>query len=132
MDIDSEIISALKQNSRQSFSSIGKKLNLSEGAIRKRVSNLVDRGVIKRFTLETVDTLNAIIGIKCNSTIPTAKIVEKIKKLDVTDIYETTGRFDIVGVIAAESMEKTNDILEGIRAVDGIIATETFSVLKRS
>lgn len=131
MDVDREIISALKQNARQSFSSIGKKLNLSEGAIRKRVSNLIDRGVIKRFTLETADAINAIIGIKTNSTIPTTEIVEKVKRFSVTNIYETTGKFDIICVIATESMEDTNDTLEAIRATEGIVATETFSVLKK-
>lgn len=132
MDVDSEIIRALKRNSRQSFSSIGERLGLSEGAIRKRVSNLVNRGVIKRFTLETQDTISAVIGIKTNLTVPTRNIVEKIKNFNVTNIYETTGRFDIVCIITIESMEEANSILEAIRSTEGIIATETFSVLKRN
>lgn len=132
MDIDREIISALKRNSRQSFSSIGKRLGLSEGAIRKRVLNLTGRGTIRRFTIDTVDTINAVIGIKTNSAVPTKEIVNKIKKQDILNIYETTGRFDIVCIIAAESMEKTNDILEAIRATEGIISTETFSVLRKN
>ena len=50
--IDEKITGYLKENSRESFVDIGKKLKLSESAIRRRVKNLVDSGTIKKFTLE--------------------------------------------------------------------------------
>jgi DNA-binding Lrp family transcriptional regulator len=50
--VDEKIIEYLKENSRESFVDIGKKLKLSESAVRRRVKNLVDSNTIKRFTLE--------------------------------------------------------------------------------
>ena len=50
--IDEKIIGYLKEDSRGSFVDIGKKLKLSESAVRRRVKNLVDGGTIKKFTLE--------------------------------------------------------------------------------
>ena len=50
--IDEKIIGYLKEDSRESFVNIGTKLKLSESAVRRRVKNLVDNGVIKKFTLE--------------------------------------------------------------------------------
>ncbi len=50
--VDGKIIEYLKNNSRESFVDIGKKLKLSESAIRRRVKNLVDSGTINKFTLE--------------------------------------------------------------------------------
>ena len=49
--IDEKILEFLKNDSRESFVEIGKKLKLSESAVRRRVKNLVDGGVIERFTL---------------------------------------------------------------------------------
>ena len=40
--IDERIIGYLKEDSRESFVDIGKKLKLSESAVRRRVKNLVD------------------------------------------------------------------------------------------
>ena len=37
-------------DSRESFVEIGKKLKLSESAIRHRVKNMVDNGAISKFT----------------------------------------------------------------------------------
>ena len=39
---DEKIIEFLRNDSRQSFVDIGKKLKLSESAVRRRVKNLVD------------------------------------------------------------------------------------------
>jgi DNA-binding Lrp family transcriptional regulator len=50
--VDEKIIDFLRENSRESFVDIGKRLKLSESAVRRRVKNLVDTGAIKRFTLE--------------------------------------------------------------------------------
>ena len=50
--IDEKIINFLKEDSRESFVDIGKKLKLSESAVRRRVKNLVDSKTIKKFTVE--------------------------------------------------------------------------------
>ena len=48
---DEKIIEFLRADSRESFVDIGKKLKLSESAVRRRVKNLVDSGIIKKFTV---------------------------------------------------------------------------------
>ena len=50
--IDEKIIGYLKDDSRESFVDIGKKLKLSESAVRRRVKNLVDSKTISKFTIE--------------------------------------------------------------------------------
>ena len=52
---DQKIIEYLKEDSRESFVDIGKKLKLSESAVRRRVKNLVTNGTIKKFTLEILN-----------------------------------------------------------------------------
>lgn len=131
MGVDEEIIKELKENSRKSFSEIGRKLDLTEGAIRKRVSNLVDSGAIKRFTIETAGN-NAIIGVQTDPQILTKTIVENLKKLNISKTFETTGRYDLFCIINSKNSEDVNNMLEKIRTTKGVIGTETFSVLKET
>ena len=45
---DEKILEFLQKDSRESFVEIGKKLKLSESAIRRRVKNMVDNGTIEK------------------------------------------------------------------------------------
>ena len=51
-ETDKEIIKILKNDGRASYSDIGEKVSLSEGAVRKRIKTLVNSGVIRRFTVK--------------------------------------------------------------------------------
>ena len=42
--IDEKILEFLQKDSRESFVEIGKKLKMSESAVRRRVKNMVDNG----------------------------------------------------------------------------------------
>ena len=46
---DKQILYQLDINSRQSFSTIGRKVNLDKGVVRYRIENLVSKGIIKDF-----------------------------------------------------------------------------------
>ena len=48
---DEKIIEFLRNDSRESFVDIGKKLKLSESAVRRRVKNLIDGKIITKFTI---------------------------------------------------------------------------------
>jgi DNA-binding Lrp family transcriptional regulator len=50
-EIDERIIRILQEDSRRAFVDIANEIGLSESAVRRRVKNLVDRAIIKRFTI---------------------------------------------------------------------------------
>lgn len=131
MDVlDKSIIQKLLADSRTPFISIAKDLNVSEGTIRQRVSKLIKKGVIKKFTVELSTFTTAMVEIITSSSVPTQKISEKIKRLGVSRVFEVTGRFTIVAIVQADDLQKLNAVLESIRAIEGVIQTETFPVLK--
>jgi Lrp/AsnC family transcriptional regulator of lysine biosynthesis len=130
--IDSSIIEKLKKDARTPFLQIAKDLKVSEGTIRKRVKDLINDKIIKKFSLETAEDVFAIVGLETETKTETKKIVEKIKTFGVETIYEVTGRFDIICEVPSSNMEKVNDILEKIRSTQGVIHTETFTVLKKN
>src|SRR3990170_8699587 len=92
---DEAIIEMLKKDSRESFVEIGQKLGLSESAVRRRVKNLFDGGIIKKFTIETGDAnaTSAIILISVDSATDTARVSTKLTNLKgVNTVYEITGQ----------------------------------------
>lgn len=50
-DIDRKILQILTENGRASYVDIGKELNLSRVAVRERVHQLMNNGVIEKFTV---------------------------------------------------------------------------------
>lgn len=54
-DIDNEIIQMLRRNSRESFATIGKKVDLSAPAVGKRVKQLEEKGIILGYSLKLND-----------------------------------------------------------------------------
>jgi Lrp/AsnC family transcriptional regulator, leucine-responsive regulatory protein len=132
-NVDKEILSILKENGRSGYIDIGKKIGLSEGAVRKRVKILIDNGVIRRFTvkLEVAEGAEAIALLSVNPSAPTQEVSRKIQQIpNVETTYEVTGEYDIVAVISGLNVVEVNECIEKIRRVEGIVKTNTMIVLR--
>jgi len=130
--IDERIIEFLRNDSRESFVDIGKKLKLSESAVRRRVKNLVDNGTIKKFTLEVSDSnsTSAIVLISVDSAMDTSKVSSKITKLEgVKTVYEITGQYDITVIISAPSINDINNCIDALRKIPGVTDSNSVIIL---
>ena len=131
--IDEKIIEALRNDSRESFVDIGKKLKLSESAVRRRVKNLVDSGTIKKFTIEVGEenSTKAIILVSVDSGMDTSKVSTKLTKLDgVKTVYEITGQYDIIVIMSAPNITEINSSIDAIRKVPGVVDSNSVIILK--
>jgi len=132
-DIDREIIKILKNHGRATYGEIGKKVGLSEGAVRKRINELVDSGIIRRFTVKVglTEGAEAIILISLNPSFPTSEISDILMKIpNVENVYEVTGQYDIVAVVSAMNIAEVNECIEKIRRVEGVTNTNTMIILR--
>ncbi len=132
--IDEKIIGYLKEDSRESFVDIGKKLKLSESAVRRRVKNLVDNKTIKRFTLELGEenTTSAIVLVSVDSAMDTSKVSLKLAKLDgVKTVYEITGQYDITTIMSGSSISEINNTIDALRKIPGVVDTNTVIILRK-
>ncbi|QUC64997.1 Lrp/AsnC family transcriptional regulator [Nitrosopumilus sp. K4] len=132
--VDEKIIEYLKEDSRESFVDIGKKLKLSESAVRRRVKQLVDNGTIKRFTLELGEenATSAIVLVSVDSATDTSKVSTKLKNLDgVKTVYEITGQYDITTIISASNISEINNSIDALRKIPGVIDTNTVIILRK-
>jgi DNA-binding Lrp family transcriptional regulator len=132
--VDEKIVGYLKENSRESFVDIGKKLKLSESAVRRRVKSLVDSGTIKRFTLEMGEenVTSAIVLVSVDSATDTSKVSLKIAKIEgVKTVYEITGQYDITTIISASNISEINNSIDALRKIPGVIDTNTVIILRK-
>ena len=132
--VDEKIIEYLRDNSRESFVDIGKKLKLSESAVRRRVKNLVDGRTIKRFTVELGEenVTSAIVLVSVDSATETSKVSLKLAKLEgVKTVYEITGQYDITTIISASNISEINNSIDALRKIPGVIDTNTVIILRK-
>jgi len=132
--IDEKIIEYLKNNSRESFVDIGKRLKLSESAVRRRVKNLVDSATISKFTIEMGEenATSAIVLVSVDSSTDTAKVSTKLTALDgVKTDYELTGQYDIAVIISAPNISEINASIDALRKISGVTDTNTVIILRK-
>ena len=130
---DEKIIQILQMDSRKAFVEIANEIGLSESAIRRRVKNLVDNGIIKRFTIEigVSGKTSAITFISVSSAADTSAISVELMKLNgVEVVYEITGQYDIAAIIAAPSVAEINKCVDYVRKIEGVSDTNTVIILK--
>jgi len=132
--IDERIIGYLKEDSRESFVDIGKKLKLSESAVRRRVKNLVDSKTIDKFTIELgeANVTSAIVLVSVDSATDTSKVSLKLAKLNgVKTVYEITGQYDITTIMSASSIAEINNSIDALRKITGVVDTNTVIILRK-
>jgi len=132
-ETDKKIIKILKNDGRAGYVEIGNKVNLSEGAVRKRIKTLTDEGVIRSFTVKigVAEGSQAITLLATNPSFPTQEVSKRIQEIpNVETIYEVTGEYDIVAVISGMNVVEVNECIEKIRRVEGIMKTNTMIVLR--
>ncbi len=131
--IDEKMLRILREDSRKAFVEIAKQVGLSESAVRRRVKNLVDRGEIKRFTVElgASNKTSAITLISVSPSTDTSKVSEKLKSLQGVDVvYEITGQYDIVAIVSAPAITEINKCIDDLRRIEGVDDTNTVIILR--
>lgn len=130
---DEKIIRILETDSRRPFVEIAAEIGLSESAVRRRVKNMVNNGVIRQFTIDLGDSekTSAITLVSVNSSYDTALVSSKLMKLSgVRVIYEITGQYDVAVILSAPSISEINKCIDDVRKTDGVHDTNTVIILR--
>lgn len=133
-EVSKAIIEQLQQDGRRSYASIGKVVGLSEAAVRQRVQRLVESGVMQ--VVAVTDPLQlgfarqAMIGVTVSG--PLEGVADALAELEEIDyVVITAGRYDLLVEVVCETDEHLLDLISSrIRALDGVVSTETFMYLK--
>jgi DNA-binding Lrp family transcriptional regulator len=129
-DIDRRVLQLLKEDGRATNAEVGEKIGLSEGAVRRRIARMRADGTILRFTAVTLPLgPEGLVLVRCRPG-KTAAILEHVRQR-ATEVFESSGEYDLGAIIECGSMDALNRELDAIRAMDGVDATLTLIRLTR-
>ncbi|MCT0055568.1 winged helix-turn-helix transcriptional regulator [Lactococcus lactis subsp. lactis] len=132
-EIDKSILKLLKENSKLSNKEIGEKIFLTGQAVGNRISNMIDKGIIEKFTISISETCQEtqFIRIFLKDT-----YFEKVENLinqfeDVQDFYKVRGQACYV-VISHFSNDILNNFIESLSkyarySVESVISNKKLS-----
>ncbi|MEO0363783.1 MAG: Lrp/AsnC family transcriptional regulator [Pseudomonadota bacterium] len=133
-ETDRRLIAALKADGRASVATLSADLKLARGTVRTRMERLVERRVIRRFTVdlaaeEASDAVRAVMTIELKGALSRSVISALSKMPEVERIHSTNGAWDLVAEIRAPSLPAFDRVLRDVRAVPGVSNSETSLLL---
>jgi Lrp/AsnC family leucine-responsive transcriptional regulator len=136
-DIDRQILEALHENSRISYTDLAKKVGLSRIAVQQRIAGLIEAEVIERFTV----VINpAKVGIQVSAFFNVDiepqyldEVAEKLsKEPQVTSLYHMSGPSTLHMHGAFKNMHEMEIfLLKTLYAMPGIVRVDTQLLLRR-
>ena len=131
---DIRILCELRDNARMSNSEIAKKLNVTEATVRRRIKNLIEKGIILRFSIHIdyrliENTVKAYIHVK-SVTDKLDKVVQHLTNHNrVVAVYRVTGEYDLLVVALFVGMTELQEFIDTFLKMDGIKETDTQIVM---
>jgi DNA-binding Lrp family transcriptional regulator len=132
-DVDYKMVAILRSDARRPVASLAAELGVSRATVRSRIDRLIESGVIRGFTIAVHDqaTRNLVRGVMMIEV--EGKAADKVVKRlygypEVRKLHSTNGHWDLVAEVA-DSLEEFDELLNRIRAIDGIKSTETSILL---
>ncbi|ARI76388.1 Lrp/AsnC family transcriptional regulator [Halobacillus mangrovi] len=136
-DIDKKILELLIEDGRLSYTDIGKQLDLSRVAVRSRVNQLIECGVIEKFTAvvnseKVGKQVSAFFEVDCEPR----SLVEVAENLAnnpyVASCYQMTGPSTLhMHVLVKDFKELESFINNELYALEGITRVESHTLLRR-
>jgi DNA-binding Lrp family transcriptional regulator len=133
-ETDDRLIAALRHDARASLSDLAARLGMSRTTVRARLARLQQRGEIVGFSVITRadvarDPVRGLmmIGIE-------GRGAERIKRqlggmAELRAVHSTNGRWDLIVEIGTASLAEFDRVLDRIRKLEGVVASETSLLL---
>ncbi len=136
--IDYSILSCLKENSRENATNIGLKINLSTSAVIDRIKKMEKSGLIERYTTIINQSvlgreLMAFITVRLEHPKHYENFVKTVEANDsIAECYYIAGDFDFILKIITKSGKNLEEILNGVKSIEGVSMTRTSVVLSEN
>jgi DNA-binding Lrp family transcriptional regulator len=130
-ELDEAILQILRRDARTPYTEIADRVGTSEGTVRNRVEQLVEDGVIERFTVATrTGNVKAMIEVGVDVSVDTHDISERVVEWPEVDfVWQVSGEEDIVFVVDAQDTERVNELITKARELDEVVSTKTRLIL---
>lgn len=128
--LDSELISLLEQDARQSIGDLATKLGVTRNTVQARLRRLGDSRVLSGFSAR-IDLAEAGVNVEAFAALALDqgqldRIVEWLTAIpEVLEIHTTTGREDLLVRIGALSHADLQELIQRIVALPGVSHSNT-------
>ena len=132
--LDRELIAVLRKDGRAPLSKLAEVLSVSRGTVQNRLDQMVKSGALLGFTIRvnedyTADTIRAVMMIEVVGK-STSEVIRKLRGFpELHRLHTTNGNWDLIAEIQTASLGDFDRILREVRAIDGILNSETSLLL---
>jgi DNA-binding Lrp family transcriptional regulator len=133
--VDSKIVALLRENARRPYQDIGRHVHLSAPAVKRRIDRLERDNVILGYTAIIEPEVfgwhaEAFVDLYCEGKLP-GEAIKRVVQAEpgVVAAHTVAGEASALLHVMARDTKDLEQVLERIRATDGVIRTVTEVVL---
>ncbi|AZY49961.1 Lrp/AsnC family transcriptional regulator [Bordetella avium] len=131
--LDQSLLGLLRQDARAPVATLAKRLGVSRGTVNNRLARLEDTGVIVGYTVRTAprgEDITAWMSIAVDGHETRRIVTQLMGEPAVVALHDTNGRWDLMAELRVPDLGQMSSVLDRIRQIKGIAATETSIHLK--
>lgn len=128
-ELDDALIALLQENARLPVATLARRLGLARTTVQARLERLENAGVIRGYTVRLSEAkraplrATALVSIEARSQ-PT--VLSRLKSLpNVRIVHTTSGRFDLIVGLEADTTEDLDETLDRIGEAKGVRSSES-------
>lgn len=135
-EIDAQLLKYLTENGRLSNAELGRLVKLTRAAVRERINQLVEQGIIERFTI-VVNPLKAgkMLSMYFDIEVEWSKLHEVAQALlsadETTNVYQMSGRPHLHVHALLDDQEHSERYVRTLQNINGIISVNAELLITR-
>lgn len=137
MDFDKKdvaLLDALQQNASRRLEDLAKLVRLAPSSVHDRLRRLESVGLLKKWTIEVDNAalglgVLAFVGVRADR--PCAEMMDTMMAMRaIEECHSVAGALSMILKVRVAATEELMELLDKLRAIPGVIETETTIVLK--
>ena len=133
-DLDRRLVALLRDNARTPTAVLAKRLKVSRGTVQNRLDRLQAAGTLLGYTIRLGDSddagrVRAMTTVQIEGGRMAAVVAALHAVPAIRAVHSTNGRWDLVAELDAPDLAEFSSALDAIRAVTGVVATESSLLL---
>jgi DNA-binding Lrp family transcriptional regulator len=128
-ETDSNLLALLRRNARASVAELSRKLALSRTTVQARIERLERTGRITGYTVREPNSARAPLTATVLIQIEPRSAPAVLARLDslpgVAIVHTTSGRFDLLAQISAQTTQELDDTIDRIGEARGVKSSES-------
>ncbi len=133
-DLDHRMLALLREDGRAPVSKLAAILRVSRTTVQARLDRLLESGAVFGFTVRVREdhddgAIRAVMMIEVVGK-STTSIIKRLRGLpELQALHTTNGTWDLVADIRAANLRDFDRVLRDVRAIEGVLNSETSILL---